>query len=140
MLVLSRRNSETIVFPTLGITVEVLSLRNSAVKLGVRAPADVPVLRGELEPNTPTAPVSAAATGRLLVVRDLLEQFKQKRQAGQAAEAEEALSRALAALEPASEPPIVPPAALPRAQRRPPVVPDLLAERNRLKGILRKEK
>ncbi len=48
MLVLSRRENETIVFPTLGITVEVLRLRGGAAKIGVEAPEDVPVKRGEL--------------------------------------------------------------------------------------------
>ena len=48
MLVLSRHENETIVFPSLGITVEVLRLRGTAAKIGVEAPADVPIKRGEL--------------------------------------------------------------------------------------------
>ncbi len=48
MLVLSRRENETIVFPTLGITVELLRLRGATAKIGVEAPDDVPVKRGEL--------------------------------------------------------------------------------------------
>lgn len=48
MLVLSRRENETIVFPTLGITVELLRVRGAAAKIGIDAPEEVPVKRGEL--------------------------------------------------------------------------------------------
>jgi carbon storage regulator CsrA len=48
MLVLSRRENETIVFPTLGISIELLRLRGAAAKIGIEAPDDVPVKRGEL--------------------------------------------------------------------------------------------
>jgi carbon storage regulator CsrA len=49
MLVLSRRAKERIVFPHLQISVEVLRIAGNAVRLGVEAPDDVTVLRGELE-------------------------------------------------------------------------------------------
>jgi carbon storage regulator CsrA len=48
MLVLTRRENDTIVFPTLGITVELLRLRGGAAKVGIEAPAEIPVKRGEL--------------------------------------------------------------------------------------------
>ena len=48
MLVLSRRQNEKIVFPHLGITVEVLRVSGNAVRIGVDAPRDVAVLREEL--------------------------------------------------------------------------------------------
>jgi carbon storage regulator CsrA len=48
MLVLSRRENETIVFPTLGISIELLRLRGAAAKIGIDAPEDVPIKRGEL--------------------------------------------------------------------------------------------
>lgn len=48
MLVLSRRTDESIVFPTLGVTVKVLRLDGSKAKLGVQAPADVRILREEI--------------------------------------------------------------------------------------------
>ena len=51
MLVLSRRVQETIVLPTLNVTVQVLGVKNGAVRLGVDAPPDVKVLRGELRPK-----------------------------------------------------------------------------------------
>ena len=48
MLVLSRRETDKVVFPTLGITVEVLRIRGNVAKLGIDAPPDIPVLRHEL--------------------------------------------------------------------------------------------
>jgi carbon storage regulator CsrA len=49
MLVLSRKEQESIVFPKLGIRVQVTRLKGKAVSLGVEAPDDVRVLRGELD-------------------------------------------------------------------------------------------
>ncbi|MBW3599770.1 MAG: response regulator [Planctomycetes bacterium] len=48
MLVLARHENETIVFPSLGVTVEVLRIRGGSTKIGIEAPADVPIKRGEL--------------------------------------------------------------------------------------------
>jgi carbon storage regulator CsrA len=48
MLVLSRETDEKIVFPNLGITVEVVKINGKRVRLGIDAPANVRVLRGEL--------------------------------------------------------------------------------------------
>jgi len=48
MLVLSRRPGQKVVFPSLGIAIEVLRTRGSVTKLGVEAPGDVPVLRDEM--------------------------------------------------------------------------------------------
>jgi carbon storage regulator CsrA len=50
MLVLSRREGEKIVFPTIGITIEVLRIRGNTSRLGIDAPSDVKVLRNELAP------------------------------------------------------------------------------------------
>ncbi len=49
MLVLSRREGEKIVFPEVGVTLEVLRIKGNAARLGVVAPEDVTVLRAELE-------------------------------------------------------------------------------------------
>ena len=51
MLVLSRRSEEQIVFPELGITVEVLRIKGNVVRLGIKAPDSVRILRGELHDN-----------------------------------------------------------------------------------------
>lgn len=48
MLVLSRSQNEKIVFPRLAITVEVLQISKSKVRIGVKAPKDISVLRDEL--------------------------------------------------------------------------------------------
>jgi len=48
MLVLSRKETDKVMFPTLGITVEVLRIRGNTTRLGVDAPSDVPVQRHEL--------------------------------------------------------------------------------------------
>jgi carbon storage regulator len=59
MLVLSRRENERI---RLGdsIVVTVVRVAGDRVRLGIDAPADVLVLRDELQPQDRTAPVSAA--------------------------------------------------------------------------------
>ncbi len=48
MLVLSRGANDKVVFPTLGITVEILRFVGSKVRLGIDAPKDIPVLRDEI--------------------------------------------------------------------------------------------
>jgi carbon storage regulator len=48
MLVLSRRIKETIVLPSCGVTFQVLAISKSSVKLGVTAPLEIPVHRGEI--------------------------------------------------------------------------------------------
>jgi carbon storage regulator CsrA len=48
MLVLSRKEADKVVFPTLGITVEVLRVQGNTTRLGVVAPPEVPIYRHEL--------------------------------------------------------------------------------------------
>ena len=48
MLVLSRREAEKVVFPTLGIAVEVLRVQGNKARLGIDAPPDIPILRHEI--------------------------------------------------------------------------------------------
>ena len=48
MLVLSRKVNETVEFPELGITVEVVRVKGNTVRLGIKAPNSVRILRGEL--------------------------------------------------------------------------------------------
>lgn len=53
MLVLSRRAGQKVLFPSLGISIEVLRSRGSIARLGIEAPEDVTVLREEvLEKST----------------------------------------------------------------------------------------
>ena len=49
MLVVSRKEGESIVLPGLGITIEVLGTSSGKVKIGIDAPREVKVLRSELQ-------------------------------------------------------------------------------------------
>jgi carbon storage regulator len=48
MLVLSRNSHEKIVFPTLGVSVEILEVKGNKVRIGIDAPTDIPVHRSEV--------------------------------------------------------------------------------------------
>jgi carbon storage regulator CsrA len=48
MLVLSRGRNDKVVFPTLGISVEILRVAGNKVRLGIDAPAEIPVHRHEV--------------------------------------------------------------------------------------------
>jgi len=48
MFLISRRSKEKIVLPTLGITVHLLKVRGSTVKIGIEAPPEVKIWRQEL--------------------------------------------------------------------------------------------
>ena len=50
MLVLSRRENEQIVFPSLDITVNVTGCTQKHVRLGIEAPRHIRIVRGELDP------------------------------------------------------------------------------------------
>jgi len=54
MLVLTRRPHQSVVFPTLGISVRIVRVAGQTVRLGVEAPRAIPVLRDEL--GCPAAP------------------------------------------------------------------------------------
>ena len=48
MLVVSRKQNQSVVFPSLGIRVEILRLAGKTVRIGVEAPDEIQILRGEL--------------------------------------------------------------------------------------------
>ncbi|MBV9123810.1 MAG: carbon storage regulator, partial [Planctomycetes bacterium] len=52
MLVLSRRPNEKILLPSIQTTIEVVSIKPGAVRLGIKAPAEVAVLREEVYQRT----------------------------------------------------------------------------------------
>ena len=54
MLVLTRRESEKVLFPTLGISVELMRIQGNKARLGINAPKDIPVIRHELTERTPS--------------------------------------------------------------------------------------
>ncbi len=48
MLVLSRGVNDKVVFPTLGITVDIFRIEGNKVRLGIEAPREIPVHRHEV--------------------------------------------------------------------------------------------
>ncbi len=55
MLVLSRKEHQKVRFPELGITVEILSVKGSSVRLGFDAPKEVRIMRDELVDGNETS-------------------------------------------------------------------------------------
>jgi carbon storage regulator CsrA len=55
MLVLTRKQNEKSLFPTVGATVQVLSAKPGVVRLGIEAPPDVTILREELRQQAAAA-------------------------------------------------------------------------------------
>lgn len=66
MLVLSRRVGDEITLPELGVTIRLLKMKGNTACLGVQAPREYTVLRGELSQfesaSVGNAPGRAAAT------------------------------------------------------------------------------
>src|SRR5688572_14674104 len=48
MLVLSRGHNDKVIFPSLGISVEILRVAGQKVRLGIEAPEEIPVHRHEV--------------------------------------------------------------------------------------------
>jgi carbon storage regulator CsrA len=66
MLVLSRGRNDKVVFPTLGITVEILRIEGRNVRLGIDAPKSVPIMRSEIaDPLPEPAMETTSPTGGL---------------------------------------------------------------------------
>lgn len=49
MLMLSRKRGERILFPALGISVNVVRVDGNTVRLGIEAPKDIQILREEVQ-------------------------------------------------------------------------------------------
>ena len=66
MLVLTRRPHEKIVLPSLGVTIQVVSIKGGSVRIGIEAPPDVQVMREELlDQSVASARVGRNASQRL---------------------------------------------------------------------------
>ncbi|HVK08763.1 MAG TPA: carbon storage regulator [Gemmataceae bacterium] len=61
MLVLSRRKGEEVVVPGYGVRITVLEVKGSSIRLGIAAPREVGIFRGELLPEA--TPVAGPAAG-----------------------------------------------------------------------------
>lgn len=104
MLVISRKTHETIVFPGLGITVRVADIKSNAVRIGIDAPREVPILRGELQARAEEWAEAPAATptsaeDALTNVSKLVGLARLQAEAGRAYEAEATLIAAQKELE-----------------------------------------
>jgi carbon storage regulator CsrA len=76
MLVLSRRTNEKVLLPSIDTVIEVVSIKGRTVRLGIKAPPQVPILREELQrcavQRGATPPPADAAESRLRGLRHLL--------------------------------------------------------------------
>ena len=118
MLILGRRENQSIVFPNCGITVRILDVNGRVAKVGIEAPRSVEIMRGELAATSTTsgpvavhpssnshtyeqacAPESESALlqfeQRLADIKSSLHIFQQLRAAGDEAKADTILSTLL---------------------------------------------
>ncbi len=102
MLVLSRGRNDKVVFPTLGITVEILRVEGRNVRLGVDAPKSVPIVRAEIadqlqEPAavnlSPTGGLSHSMRNRLQKATIGLRMLQRLLDSGKADDAEPTIFR-----------------------------------------------
>lgn len=101
MLVLSRRPSEKILFPTLGVTVEIASISKRVVRVGIDAPPTIPVVREEIASEsmkracTLPKPGSHRQRNRLHTAGLAIHLAQRQLEAGLTKEAEASLDEAL---------------------------------------------
>lgn len=106
MLVLSRKKNQSIQFPNLGISIEILRIDGNKVRVGVDAPAHIRVLRGELAGEALPAEESVEEAlrsngerhnlrNRLNTVGLALHLLQKQLDAGRFAAAEQTLTKAL---------------------------------------------
>jgi carbon storage regulator CsrA len=103
MLVLSRRPNEKILFPTLNASVQVVTIKPGVVRLGISAPADVPVVREEVHqrmaqwrsadgpaphPSPAKDPMAGIVRNRLRIAVDGLDLLHRQMQQGRMEAAE----------------------------------------------------
>jgi carbon storage regulator CsrA len=107
MLVLSRRAGEKIVFPNIGVTVEVVKLQGNVAKIGVNAPPSVRVLRHELKDRSTSATAELSQpsltphelNNRLNQISLAMHLFRRQRAAGLMDESEATLASLLQGFE-----------------------------------------
>ncbi|MEZ6047399.1 MAG: carbon storage regulator [Planctomycetaceae bacterium] len=77
MLVLSRRLNEKVVFPHLGISVEVLRVNKDRVRLGIEAPESVQILRGEICGGSLPAPLNIPPIDTMMLLTSFSAQLRE---------------------------------------------------------------
>ncbi|MBC8113463.1 MAG: response regulator [Candidatus Saccharimonas sp.] len=89
MLVLSRKTDQKIVFPNLGITLKLLSVKGNLARIGIEAPNDMPVMRQELVDESATPPTPYVSRelrhdvrNSLNTIRLAVELFQRQMEAG----------------------------------------------------------
>lgn len=70
MLILSRKQNQRILFPSLDITIEILRVSGNAVKVGVEAPSSVRVLRDEVVDSAELEGITEAAKAQRHTMRN----------------------------------------------------------------------
>jgi carbon storage regulator CsrA len=98
MLVLSRRAEEAIVFPQSSVVIHVLGVQGKSVRIGVEAPPEVKVLRGELAGAPAPQPAPKRSTSHAVRIRlddvgVLTRKLQQQWEAGCNEEAEATLRK-----------------------------------------------
>lgn len=152
MLVLSRRKDEKLVFPNLQIEVQVLRVSGNVVRLGVKAPADIRILRDELveklEAAVSAVPQTASSRSlrhemrnRMNTLNVALHLLERQLEAGMLQHADATLQKALAEVarldEQAAVKALAPSAEAMSHRRRALLVEDDANERELLAGYLR---
>lgn len=159
MLVLSRRPAQTILFPALGVRLEVLRVNGSVVKIGIEAPDEISVMRGELQGSSTSRGLSPDSSSPVSRLNPEQEHRRRNRlnkaflaahaaqlqvSTGNVEAAEASLSRLIESLEqlgaddrtPVQQAPSPTPAAETVAKLRALIVDDDANERELLAGIL----
>jgi carbon storage regulator CsrA len=108
MLVLSRKEDQSVHFPNLGIKVEILSVNGKTVKVGVDAPREIAILRGEIArvENDQASSSAAARTSQerhelrnqIHAAKLALHLLQRQLDVGNTEKADQSLARALKAL------------------------------------------
>ncbi|KAA1261980.1 hypothetical protein LF1_45410 [Rubripirellula obstinata] len=68
MLVLSRKQNESVLLPEAGITITVLKIKGGRIQIGIDAPTELSILRGEIGEETDSR-LAASECAPLPVIR-----------------------------------------------------------------------
>ena len=81
MLVFTRKIGQQVVLPDQDITIDIMEVGKTRVRLGISAPADIPVHRREVWDRThgPRTAPAGAATARPTVLRRLNRSLRRRR-------------------------------------------------------------